>query len=273
MMRFKLPKFTIRQKKSKPKESCSVTPRIITFCSPKATGKTTLAAVLSAALAGEGQRVACVDFDLYTPDLPVRGYGLDQIVEEVLRGDFNPIATALKLPCLKPPRVHLLSGPTDTVRAENLGRSELLRLINALTEQFDAVVLDTNQTLALEATLVALDAADLIIMPVTPKDNIVRHVGRYLSLMEQGLCLDMQKTRLVLNQRVDKKAVLSTSDVEYVLGRRIAAEIPYCQGWENWNRENLPPVDGREDLLLKMINSNVFTEKEVLANGSSELGG
>lgn len=124
--------------------------------------------------------MACVDFDLYTHDLPGRGYGLDQIVKEVLRREFDPLATTLKLPCLKPSSVHLLSGPTDTARAENLKRNELLRLINALAENYDTVVVDTNQTPALDATLVALDEANLIIVPLIPKYDIVQYEGRSL---------------------------------------------------------------------------------------------
>lgn len=273
MMKIKIPKLNKKHQKSVQKEMPLAMPRIITFWSPKATGKTILAAALSAALASEGKRVVCVDFDLLTPDLPHRGYGLDQIAEELLLGDFDPRVTALKLPCLKPTRVHLLSGPTDIVRAEILKQNEVQSLINALAEYYDMVVIDTNRALALDVTLVALDAADVIIVPVTPKDNIVRHVGRYLNVMENGLCHDMQKIRFVLNQGAEKSTALSTSDIERVLGRKITNEIPYCQGWESWDKENLLSVDGKEDLLLKMVNPYVVPPKEVSASGSSELVG
>lgn len=265
MMRFKLPIFRKRPKNSVAKEKHSAAPRIITFWSPKATGKTTLTAALSVAVAGEGQRVACIDYDLLTPDLPGRGYGLDQVVEEVLRGDFEPYVTALKLPCLKPDRVHLLPGPTDPVRAENLGEKELLSLVNALAENYDTVIVDTNQTLAQEATLVALDVADLIIIPITPKENVVRHIGRYLRVMKNDLCLDMCKVQLVVNQVMEKAAALSTGDIERVLGWKVAMEIPHCKEWGNWNGVNLPPIDGWESLLLSMVNTSILPEREVLA--------
>lgn len=260
MMELKIPIFRRRSKKSVATEKPSTAPRVMSFWSPKATGKTILAAALAAALGGEGQRVACVDYDLLTPSLPGRGYGLDQVIEDILRGDFDPYVTALKLPCLKPARVHLLSGPTDPVRAEALREKELLSLVNALAENYDTVIIDTNQTLAQEATLVALDAADLIIVPVTPKENVVRHISRFLGIMENGLCIDMQKVRLVANQALEKAVALSTRDIERVLGRKVATEIPHCQQWENWNGGNLPLVDGRENLLLSMVNTSILPE-------------
>jgi len=260
MMRFKIPIFRRRSRNSVAKEKPSVAFRVITFWSPKATGKTILAAALSAALADEGQRVACVDYDLLTPDLPGSGYGLDQVVEEVLRGDFDPYVTALKLPCLKPARVHFLSGPTDPVRAETLREKELLSLVNALVKNYDTIIIDTNQTLAQEATLVALDVADLIIVPVTPKENVIRHIGRYLGVMENGLLIDMQKVQLVANHWVEK-AEISTRDIERVLGRKIATEIPHCHEWENWSGGNFPPIEGRENLLCSLVNTSILPER------------
>lgn len=254
-------------------EKHSAIPRVIAFWSPKATGKTVLAAAVSATLAGAKKRVACVDFDLLSPDLPCEGYSMDQVASDILRGDFDPAKTASKLPRLKPTGVHLLSGPGDIVRAENLGQVELSNLVSALAGQFDVVVLDTNRNLALEATLAALDAADLVVIPVMPGDGPVRHIGRYLSILVHDLCFDIKKFRLVLNHKTGKPA-LSAGQIAALLGRKIEAEIPYCPHWAEWQGDALQTATGWEDVLLSLVSVPVpvMPGKEATSDGCSELG-
>ncbi|KKM13055.1 hypothetical protein SY88_00380 [Clostridiales bacterium PH28_bin88] len=252
MVKSKLPIAPFRGKKPASVESHGDIPKVITFWSPKTAGKTTLAAAVAAALTRSGRSVACADFDVLTPDLPGRGYNLDQVSEEVLRGDFDPGKTAQNLTRLQPSGVHLLAGLTDPVRAESLGRSELLALAGAMAKAYDVVILDTNQTLVLEATLAALDAADLVIIPVAPAENQVRHVGRYLTLLEQGLRLDKSKIRVVANHMAGS-VTLPVATVEQVLGRAVAGQVPYYRDWATWTGENLPPVDRREGLLVVLV--------------------
>lgn len=180
------------------------------------------------------------------------GCNLDQVSKEILRGDFNPGKTALNLTRLQPSGLHLLTGLADPVRAESLGRSELLALVDAMAKSYEVVILDTNQTLVLEATLAALDAADLVIIHVALAENQVRHLGRYLTLLEQGLRLDKQKIRVVVNH-VAGGATLPVVTIEEVLGRPVAGEVPYYRDWAAWTGENLPPVDRRGELLLGLV--------------------
>lgn len=273
MIKRKLPAILRRKKSSSPQE-CLTTPRVITFWFPKTTGKTILAAAMAAALARAGKRVACVDLDLLTPDLPRKRYSLDTMLGEFLRGDFDPAKTAQSLTCFKPEGVYILPGPTDMVRADSLGKDEFFNLVSALAENYDAVLLDTNRSLVLEATLVALDIADLIIVPVAPADNIVRHVGRYLAILEHDLRLDKEKVRVMVNQ-LSGKAVIATAAIEQVLGKKVAGEIPFRREWRDWYGDKLPPVNGWEDLLLGLVAVPVQTGpgKEEPAYGPSELDG
>ncbi len=227
-------------------------PRVIAFWSPKAAGKTVLAAATAVALAGTGRRVACADLDLLTPDLPSGGYGLDQVSEDVLRGDFDPAKTALALPRLKPAGVYLLAGPSHPLRAETLGRTEFVSLVTAFAEAYDAVVLDTGRFLSLEATLAALDAADLVVMPVAAVDNQVRHLGRYLPILERDLGLGRDKVRLVINHLTGRQ-VLPPTAIEQALGRPVAGEVPHRREWDGWAGEELPPVAGLENILLGLV--------------------
>lgn len=273
MMLHKLSAMRQQRKSNKSGEKHSAIPRVIAFWSPKATGKTILSAAVSVALAGAKKQVACVDFDLLTPDLPRGGYSLDQVVTDLLRGDFDPAKTASKLPCLKPTGVHLLSGPSDIMLAENLGRVELSNLVSALAEQYDAVVLDTNRNLAQEVTLAALDATDLVVIPVMPGDGPVRHIGRYISILVHGLCFDIKKFQLVLNHSTGKPA-LSADQIEALLGKKIEEEIPFCRQWAEWQGDTLPPVAGWEDVLLSLVSVlvPVMPGKEAPSDGCSELG-
>jgi len=252
MVKSKLPIAPLRGKKPTVLESHVAIPKVITFWSPKAAGKTLLTAAVAAALARSGRQIACADFDVLTPDLPGKGCNLDQVSEEFLRGDFTPEKTAQNLTLLQPSGVHLLAGLTDPVRAESLGRTELLALVGAMANNYDVVILDTNQTLVLEATLAALDAAELVIIPVVPAENQVRHLGRYLTLLEQGLRLDKSKIRVVVSH-LAAGATLPMVTIEKVLLCPLAGEVPYYRDWAAWTGENLPPVDRQEELLLGLV--------------------
>lgn len=256
MVKSKLPIAPFRRKKPASLESQVAIPNVITFWSPKAAGKTTLAAAVAAALARSGRSVACADFDVLIPDLPGKGCNLDQVSEEFLRGDFDPARTALNLTRLQPSGVHLLVGLTNPVRVESLRRCELLALVGAMAKAYDVVILDTNQTLVLEATLAALDAADLVIIPVAPAENQVRHLGRYLTLLEQGLRLDKSKIRIVVNHLAGG-ATLPVATIEQVLSHPLAGEVPYYREWATWTREKLPPVDHRGELLVRLVSVSV----------------
>lgn len=225
---------------------------VIAFWSPKTAGKTVLAAATAVALAGTGRRVAGADFDLLTPDLPGGSYGLDQVSEDQLRGDFNPTKTVLALPRLKPAGVYVLAGPTDPLRAETLGRAEFIRLVSALAQNYDAVVLDTSRFLSLEATLAVLDAADLVVVPVAPVENQVRHLVRYQPILERDLGLKREKVRVVINHLSGRPA-LSAGTISQALGWSAVGEVSYSREWAAWTGEELPPVAGRENILLDLI--------------------
>lgn len=245
-------RFPGRGKGPQPPQDGANLPRVIAFWSPKAAGKTVLAAATAVALAGTGRRVACADLDLLTPDLPSGGYGLDQVSEDVLRGDFQATKTALALPRLKPAGVYLLAGPSHPLRAETLGRTEFVSLVSALAQNYDAVVLDTSRFLSLEVTLAALDAADLVVMPVAAVENQVRHLGRYLPILERDLGLGRDKVRLVINHLTGRQ-VLPPTAIEQALGRSVAGEVPHRREWAGWAGEELPPVSGLENALLGLV--------------------
>ncbi|KKM12707.1 hypothetical protein SY88_02240 [Clostridiales bacterium PH28_bin88] len=209
-------------------------------------------AVPAGALASTGRRVACADLDLLTPDLPGGGYGLDQVSEDVLRGDFHAAKTALALPRLKPAGVYLLAGPSHPLRAETMDRVEFVSLVSALSEVYGAVVLDTSRFLSLEATLAALDVADLVVVPVAPVENQVRHLGRYLLLLERDLVLAPAKVRVVVNHLSGRPA-LPAGTIAQALGRPVAGEVPYSREWAGWTGEELPPLAGREGILLDLV--------------------
>ncbi|KKM12922.1 hypothetical protein SY88_01060 [Clostridiales bacterium PH28_bin88] len=249
MKKFRLPR---RGKGPQPPQGPAEWPRVIAFWSPKAAGKTVLAAATAVAIAGAGRRVACADFDVLTPDLPGGGYSLDRVSEDLLRGDFDPAKTSLSLPRLKPAGVYLLAGLADPLRAETLGRAEFTSLVSALAQNYDAVVLDTSRFLSQEATLAAVDAADLVMMPVAPAENQVRHLGRYLRLLERDLGLARKKVRVVINHLTGRLS-LPASTIEQALGRPVAGEVPYCREWTGWAGEEMPPVAVREGLLLGLV--------------------
>lgn len=230
MIRWKLPGWARRQPRGTGR-SAPPAARVVAFWSPTATGKTTLAMAAAAALAGKGKKVALLDFDTFTPDLPHAGYSLDDMAREVLRGEFDPRQSAGKIPRVQPPGVFLLSGAEDPVGVEGIGRESFAALLTALGTAFDMVVVDTNRSLALEATLAALDASDLVVMPVSGREQDARHAARYLALLREGMCFDMGKVLVVLNHPPGAES-LGREALTEVLGRPVAAEVPYRREWD-----------------------------------------
>ncbi|WP_374713227.1 AAA family ATPase [Symbiobacterium terraclitae] len=205
-------------------------PKVITFWSPVSAGSTTLAAALAAALARHGSRVALLDYDLWTPSLPRVTSSLDAAASHVLHGTLDPARFAAALQRVNPPGVHLLAGADDPLRAEALSREHYQQLIAATAALHDAVIIDAGRMLSLAASLTAVDAADLLVVPVLPHPNAARHVARYLNLLESELRVDLAHMRLILNH-VSPHPQLDRATITGILRHRIDLEVPHRREW------------------------------------------
>lgn len=126
-------------------------------------GKSTTAAGLAQAVAFSGARVALVEMDLRRPTFHQRFRlgGDPRGLTSVLLGEAS-VTDLLRRPVPEFPTLAVLpAGGLPQRSAELLGGPEMGRVLRALRERFDMVVLDAPPLLPVADTRVLLDAADI----------------------------------------------------------------------------------------------------------------
>jgi chromosome partitioning protein len=161
-------------------------------------GKTTTAVGLAAALAAPRRRVLLVDLDSHASASQWCG---------VSRNQLRPSAASVlleKYPILKAvrhtaaPHLDLLTGSlelanADVALAEVRGREAVLhRMLDRITDHYEAVVLDCPPSFSLLAVN-AITAADGLIVPVTPESLAVDAL--------EGLLASVDRVRLRMHVR------------------------------------------------------------------------
>ncbi len=199
-------------------------------------GASAIALNLSAAvaLAHPGRRVALVDLDLE--------YGTQDVLAGVRPGaslvdlcsDGQPItAERVRQAMTRLPTcaVDLLTAPPFTYQAAEVDgdgkrepdRNYVGEALGALREGWDLAVLDLPRELR-EATLTALDAADLVLLVTTPDLPSLHGTAKALRVLVEELSYGQAKVRLVVNRT--SSGSLRTAEVADALGYPVFFTIP-----------------------------------------------
>lgn len=141
--------------------------------------------------------------------------------------------------------VKVLLAPPRPEMAE-LVTAELLRgLLHHLSTRFRYVVADTASPLT-DLTLTALDAADRIVLVITPDIPSVKNAKLFLELME-GLGDNPQRVLMVLNQ-ADRRTGIRQEDIAANIKHPILMEIPNDNGAVATSiNEGVPLLAGRSN--------------------------
>lgn len=203
-------------------------PKVITVWSPQASGKSVVASTLATTLAGTmpEKKICLVDFDLYAPAFTSE-VDLNKITESIFRGDFDGQRSVKAIPAVKGYKnFYCLGGLTDVVSMDLLKKENVEELLEALKEHFDHLVIDAGREINLATTIAAFYAANLLVIPVLGIVENLRHVRRYLNILEEGLKLDRANIKIVLNEY---QGTLSLTETKELLERPVEAAIPYSK--------------------------------------------
>ena len=118
--------------------------------------------------------------------------------------------------------VKVLLAPSSPEKAELVTAEHVQRVLVALRDQFDYVVIDTWPTFE-ERILNVLDAADRIVVPTTMEMPAIKNSKLMLDVTS-ALAYSPDKVVLVLN-RADSRGGIRVQDVEQILQKQFTAEV------------------------------------------------
>jgi pilus assembly protein CpaE len=203
--------------------------RIVTVFSPKGGVGTTMIATNIALVAANQKpdRVVLLDLDLQfggvAPQLDIEP---KQTLADVARD-----ATALRESELlrgyavkHGSGLHVLCAPPTPELAELITPDTVKNLLATLTHGYDHVIIDAGSVLD-ERTMLALEAADTVVIPVYPEIPALKSVHSLLDFLNESGTLG-SKTVFVLNNAFARD-ILKPRDVENALGTKIVFDLPY----------------------------------------------
>jgi pilus assembly protein CpaE len=199
--------------------------KVITVYSPKGgAGCTMLATNLALALHTNDNKVIIVDANLQFGDVGVflnlQGkYSLvslaeraDEIEEEFIQSVVVSHSSGVKV----------LLGPPTPEDAELVGAAQLKKVIEALREHFNYVIVDTSAVLR-DVELSVFDSSDRILLIATPDIPSLANIKKFFDLVEK-LEYPTDRVVLVLN-RVDKRGGITAANVEETLKHAVTGQI------------------------------------------------
>ena len=163
------------------------------------TGKTSLCAGISAALASMGKQVLCIDCDIGLQNLDL-ALGLSHAAalsfQEVCQGNY-PLSKATRHPVF--PSLAFLTAPIHC-RAEDIDREAFSQMLKEAKKQFHYIFLDAPAGLDAGFQLCA-SLADRVILVTNGDAAAVRDAARTAQILD---AMGRQDIRLIVN-RTDKK--------------------------------------------------------------------
>ncbi len=200
--------------------------RVVTVFSPKGgVGKTTISVNLALALADQGARKVClVDLDLAFGDVAITLQLFPSHTIEHAIGSEDAIDGPLldSLLTRHADSVMVLAAPNHPDVRERVTPMLVSRILKALRESFDFIVVDTAPAFD-EQTLTALDETDECVILATLDVPTLKNVKVALETLEM-LDIARDHRHLLLN-RADDNVGLGAERVESILGMPVASMV------------------------------------------------
>ncbi|HSH59859.1 MAG TPA: AAA family ATPase [Acidimicrobiales bacterium] len=122
--------------------------------------------------------------------------------------------------------VHVLAAPKDPSEADRISSPEVTRVIEAVRQHFDYVVVDTPSALT-EIVLAAFEGAERLFVLATLDLPSVRNLGVFLTTLEK-LKVPTDNIRLILN-KAESDVGIEISQVEKLFPQGFEAVLPYAK--------------------------------------------
>jgi pilus assembly protein CpaE len=120
--------------------------------------------------------------------------------------------------------LHVLAAPPTPELAGLVEAHHVEQLLETILRQYDAVVIDTGSVLD-ERSMIVLDRADAVIVPVCPEIAALKAVRAMLDYLNDNGST-ASKAAFVLNN-IFAREILRLREVEAALGARVTLELPY----------------------------------------------
>jgi pilus assembly protein CpaE len=122
--------------------------------------------------------------------------------------------------------VHVLAAPRDPSEADRITPPDVTRILEAVRNRFDYVLVDTPPALA-ETVLAAFDLSDLLYVMATLDLPSVRNMSVFLSTLDR-LRIDTSNIRLVLNKAEDDVGI-DIDQVTKLFPQGFESILPYAK--------------------------------------------
>jgi len=122
--------------------------------------------------------------------------------------------------------VHVLAAPREPSEADRISPPDVTRIIEAVRNRFDYVIVDTPPALA-ETVLAAFDLSDLLYVMATLDLPSVRNMSVFLSTLDR-LRIETDNLRLVLNKAEDDVGI-DIDQVTKLFPQGFESILPYAK--------------------------------------------
>jgi pilus assembly protein CpaE len=202
---------------------------VVVFAGKGGCGKSMVSTNLAVTLARANDRQVCiVDLDLAFGDVGImlRVNPQRTIVDAVPMAEHMDETGVQSMLVRHASGVFAVLAPLTPGEAEKISGRLVTELLTVLRRLFDVVVVDTPPQFS-EQVLAALDAADMHVLIACPEVTALKGLRVTVDMLDL-LGYPANSRAIVLN-RADTRAGLSSSDIDRVIGRPIAAHIPSSQ--------------------------------------------
>lgn len=182
-------------------------------------------------------KIVIVDFNLLFPSVFLKFHHNDMIlckknIYELIE-DIDDLSDELVEEALithEPTGIKILNTPRDVVRAQEMNKDIIEKIITHLRNMFDLVLIDTSSNFELPSNSFPLVISDKNIIVLEPDVTSVLHTGRLIELIqniEKNMGTNvLPKTQFVLNKQ-KSKALIELEDIKETLyGSEIRFIIP-----------------------------------------------